>query len=32
MKTVDVAVKCSSNPLKLEDDTDVIRIIAFLAA
>jgi hypothetical protein len=28
--TVDVAVKCSSHPLKLEDDTDLARLIAFL--
>jgi hypothetical protein len=28
--TVDVAVKCSGNPLKLEDDTDLARLIAFL--
>jgi hypothetical protein len=28
--TVDIAVKCSSNPLKLENDTDLARLIAFL--
>jgi hypothetical protein len=28
--TVDITVKCSSNPLKLEDDTDLARLIAFL--
>jgi hypothetical protein len=28
--TVDITVKCSSNPLKLENDTDFTRIIAFL--
>jgi ribonuclease HI len=27
---VDIAVKCSSNPLKLENNTDLARLIAFL--
>jgi hypothetical protein len=29
-RTVDIAVKCSSSPLKLEDDTDLAQLIAFL--